>query len=95
MTETKQERRNRLLSTYNLDINSYNKLLSKQNNKCAICGSLDSGQYNQYGKCPFPVDHNHKSGKVRGLLCTNCNTILGMANDNPYISIKAMRYLSK
>ena len=66
----------------------YKHLFVKQDNKCAICGeSFDS---------VIPVvDHNHNTGIVRGLLCSKCNTLLGMAKDNISILENAIIYLKK
>ena len=49
----------------------YNLLLESQDYGCAICGSKETGSHHtKY----FSVDHDHKTGKVRGLLCFHCNT---------------------
>lgn len=60
---------------------------------CAICSSsLTSPVYN---KGDQHIDHCHASGKVRGLLCSNCNTLLGVARDDPAILKEAIAYLNK
>ena len=61
-----------LKQKYGITQNDYDKTLSNQNNKCAIC----ERDMNEYGKI-FCVDHNHTTGKVRGLLCDPCNYGLG------------------
>ena len=72
---------------YGLTEEEYKDLFNKQENKCAIC------------ECEFDennkgfVDHSHITNKVRGLLCTRCNTLLGMANDNIEILERAIKYL--
>ena len=73
---------------YGLSEEEYRYLFIKQNNKCDICGeSFDS---------TIPVvDHNHNTGVVRGLLCSKCNTLLGMAKDNISILENAIIYLKK
>lgn len=76
------------LKQYNLTLQEYDNLLSRQDGKCAICGSLPN-------KKDLAVDHDHITGKVRGLLCTNCNLILGLANDNPEILENLINYLYK
>lgn len=55
---------------------------------CAICGvsELDSGRQLSW-------DHDHNSGFFRGLLCSNCNTGLGMFKDDVHILLKAIEYL--
>ena len=73
-------------SKYGLSEKDYKNMFIKQNNKCAICDiSFDIRK-------AF-VDHSHDSGKVRGLLCTKCNSILGMSNDSIVILNKAIKYL--
>lgn len=57
---------------YNLSSKQYYEKLKRQGNKCAICG-IDM---NKYGKI-FCVDHDHSTGKIRGLLCDPCNYGLG------------------
>src|SRR4030042_5864910 len=57
---------------YGITSNEYNELFEKQNECCAICGEHQS----KFNKA-FAVDHNHETGEVRGLLCQNCNNVLG------------------
>lgn len=61
-------------------------MLAAQEFKCAIC--LVEGK-------PFHVDHNHKNGKIRALLCSNCNTALGLLHDAPETLRAAALYLEK
>jgi len=68
---------------YGLSVNDYFSLLEKQNGKCKVC--------NEEKK--LVIDHNHKTGKVRGLLCLNCNTALGHLKDNKEIMLSAIKYL--
>ena len=74
---------------FNISIEKYNQILNLQNYKCAIC---------QY-KCPtgrqLAVDHNHKTGKVRGLLCMECNIGLGKFKDSDDLLLRAISYLDK
>ena len=56
----------------------YEEAYIKQDGKCAICGcKLNSSRYTR-----FAGDHDHRTGKLRGLLCTNCNTALGLFKDS-------------
>lgn len=66
----------RLKGDYGITLDQYNQLLESQNNVCAICGGTEAGG-NQYGKVRMAIDHNHLTGKVRGLLCCKCNMALG------------------
>jgi len=83
---------------YGLTPEDYGKLMSKAGNKCEICGRLASETY-----C-LVVDHDHNTGKVRGVLCNTCNGILGhyekgiraMKDDGKYFKTEAAdNYLSK
>ena len=73
---------------YGLSLDEYTKLLNEQENKCAICGKHQSEFKRQ-----FAVDHNHNTGKIRKLLCGNCNAMLGNAKDDIDILQKAIEYL--
>ena len=67
----------------------YEEAYIKQNGRCAICGcKLNSSRYTR-----FAGDHNHRTGKLRGLLCTNCNTALGLFKDSIERLEMAKRYL--
>lgn len=71
---------------YNISLEEYNSLLSKQNNVCAICGGINK-------RIKLVVDHNHRTNKNRGLLCTKCNNGLAYL-ENPDFIFKATSYLS-
>jgi hypothetical protein len=78
---------------YGITTEFYNDMFSKQNGKCAICGSekvchTSTRQTNLY------VDHNHKTGKIRGLLCYRCNQLLGRVEDNTELLEKAIQYIN-
>lgn len=80
----------RIMNTYGISLKSYDKMLKEQGGGCKICGTKIP---NCKGR--FCVDHDHKTGKIRGLLCTKCNTGLGMFVDNPKILAAAITYLLK
>lgn len=80
--------RKQRLRKYGLTEDDYNKMLVAQDYKCAICKSNKPG-----GRGRFHVDHCHKTGKVRKLLCTRCNTMLGMVNDDITILEAGIDYL--
>lgn len=63
----------------------YLTIKARQNGKCAICGIIPLRR--------LSVDHCHKTGKIRGLLCHYCNTALGMFKDDTEIIEKALVYL--
>ena len=81
---------NRIKRVYGITEFDYNKMLTKQNGKCAICGSKEIGR----GKTnKFCIDHNHTNGKVRGLLCHNCNVLLGKLSDDIGLCENIIKYL--
>ena len=79
-----------LWQQYELTDDDYNTLLASQDYKCAICRTDKPG--GNGGKY-FHVDHDHVTGKVRGLLCHKCNTGIGHLNDDPARLIAAANYL--
>jgi hypothetical protein len=86
----KDEHRNtQLKSDYKITLDEYNEILSKQNNKCAICGNAKNGNRRM---C---VDHNHSTGDIRGLLCGRCNLGIGSFTDDIDLLKKAIIYLEK
>lgn len=72
---------------YKLPVGSVKALLEKQGCKCAIC-AIPINESSQ-------LDHCHETGKVRGMLCTHCNRLLGFAKDKPSILRAAAYYLEK
>ncbi len=68
----------------------YDKMFDEQQGCCKICKT--NIRYLNRG---LMVDHCHITYKVRGLLCNNCNTILGMAKDNRDILNECINYLNK
>lgn len=75
--------------TYGITIETYNHMLTGQNGVCAICGGVNAN-----GR-KLSVDHNHQTDAVRGLLCMQCNMLLGNAKDNVSILLKSIEYLNK
>ncbi len=68
-----RNRRNALWNLYRITPEQYDQMLKAQNEKCAMC----SIHYSEATKKRLYVDHDHKTKKVRGLLCNKCNIILG------------------
>lgn len=75
---------------FNITIEDYNKLFEKQNGRCSICDKHQSEL-----NVALSVDHDHITGRIRSLLCGNCNLLLGNANDNIDILKNAIEYLIK
>jgi len=83
-----------LKKRYNITSEDYYALLEQQNKKCAICGNPETTK--RKGKVwRLSVDHDHKTGKVRGLLCQNCNKMLGNAGDQISTLLSGAKYLNK
>ncbi len=81
-----------LKKMYNISLTDYNQMVTNQNNKCNICNKInESGPWNN----KLVVDHCHKTGKIRALLCDKCNKGLGQFNDNVEVMKKAILYLLK
>lgn len=75
---------------YGISLVQYNELFLKQSGKCAICKRHAS----EFKKA-LAVDHNHETGMVRALLCTNCNTALGKFQESPALLKMAIEYLEQ
>ena len=78
-----------LKALYGLSAEAYRDMLAQQNNSCKICKTHQNNL-----KRKLFVDHCHETGKVRGLLCQYCNTMLGNAKDNVLVLQSAINYLS-
>ena len=83
--------RNRLYRyLYGITLDDYDRMLTSQNNRCAICNNTSTGRK---GTKYFAVDHCHTTGKVRGLLCHGCNAGIGYMKDDIELLEKAIAYL--
>lgn len=82
-------RHKRTVERYGLTPETYNELLLAQGSACAICGTKEPGGNGN----KFVIDHCHKTGKTRGLLCTKCNSGLGMFEDDVGAMAVAIAYL--
>lgn len=74
---------------YGITLEVYKLMLEDQNNACAICQSSSPGHKKRY----FSVDHCHKTGRIRGLLCQDCNAGIGYLKDRVENLIAAISYL--
>jgi len=85
----KTARNARFKRKYGITADEYDQMLESQNGVCLICsGPPPNGR-------PLVVDHCHSTGDVRGLLCNNCNALLGMAADDIQRLTAAITYLEK
>ena len=77
-----------ILKRYGITAQQYDEMLKNQDYGCAICGTKKNGR-----KKNFAIDHDHETGVVRSLLCTQCNAGLGNYRDSPNLLRKAANYL--
>ena len=70
---------------YGISLEDFNKIFKEQNGICAICNVSKATH----------IDHNHKTSKVRGLLCRDCNIGLGLFKDNKTFLLSAKTYLER
>lgn len=82
-------RKRRIYKAYGLSFDEYLNLIQSQNNTCKICKAAFKRTKDIH------VDHNHNTGKIRGILCSNCNRCLGLLKDNITVLQNAIEYLSK
>lgn len=78
-----------LKAKYGLTIEDYEAMLQSQGGVCAICGGDEPG----HGRRWFSVDHDHQTGRIRGLLCNPCNIGLARFQDNAGVLMRAAHYL--
>lgn len=91
-----QSNRNRqLLKRYGMTLDDYEEMFNQQGRKCGICGVTEnySGNTGPRKDWSFSVDHCHETGKVRGLLCNDCNRALGLFKDSVELLDKAKAWL--
>lgn len=81
----------RLKYRFGITASDYQNILLAQNGVCAICGKKETAK----GQQLLGVDHNHKTKKVRGLLCHKCNVILGLCHENIDTLTSAIAYLRR
>jgi ribosomal protein S20 len=77
--------KNKLKRDFGINEETYFIMLEQQNNVCKICQKSD--------KRRLCVDHCHKTGRIRGLLCQRCNKCIGQFEDDPELLTRAIEYL--
>ena len=80
---SRRQRRDHLERSYGLTEDAVDKLLAHQGGLCAICQSAPA----------IHIDHDHRTGAVRGMLCFRCNAALGQLGNSPDVLVRAARYL--
>ena len=78
-----------LIYKYGIDLQDYNSMFEEQEGCCAICNKHQT----ELSRV-LVVDHCHETNEVRGLLCSTCNTGIGLLGDNKQALKKALEYLS-
>jgi len=91
--DPQKRRAYKLLRLYGITIDDYNRMLEEQDFSCAICGGVETRS--MYGEDPrLVVDHNHRTGQVRGLLCCTCNASLAAVEHEQFMLL-AKEYLRR
>jgi hypothetical protein len=87
--KTYEEQRISRIRMYGISVEDYERMLEEQDGGCHICGKKPEG------KRALDIDHDHTTGKVRGLLCSNHNRALGLLNDDIKLMLRSVEYLVK
>ena len=77
---------------YGITVERYAEMFKEQHEVCAICSLPETRKINGI-LCRLSIDHDHKTGKARALLCAACNTGIGRFNDDPSLIQKGLDYL--
>ena len=85
------QRKGRLKRRYGLTLTAYAALKEAQGNCCAACGISFQSMINKH----IHVDHDHASGKIRGILCRGCNVALGAMTDDPVKITSLLKYIER
>lgn len=80
---------NRRIKQFGINEEEYNKMVDKVNNRCEICG-----RHTKELEKSLCIDHDHNTGKIRGLLCSDCNVAIGRFKDNINSIKNAIKYLT-
>jgi hypothetical protein len=84
-----------LKRVFGIRLNEYEKMKHKQDFRCLICKRHETEIFHKGLKQQLVVDHDHVSGKIRGLLCSSCNRAIGLLKDDPVVLLSAYEYLKK
>jgi len=88
-----QEARAQRARRYGITVDDILAMELAQKNRCAICGNEETALDNRQRVKSLAVDHDHETGKVRGLLCNNCNRAIGLLGDDVGVLLNAVEYL--
>jgi len=84
---TVSHRKSLLKKRYGVTLKQYDKMFDEQGGGCAICGGINKSGYR------LAVDHDHNTGRIRALLCQNCNRKIGEMESDPGLFDKLVIYL--
>jgi hypothetical protein len=87
--KTYEEQRISRIRLYGIDVPDYERMLEEQGGGCYICGKKPTD------KRALDIDHDHETGKVRGLLCSNHNRGIGLLDDDISLLARAIQYLAR
>ena len=88
------QRKGQLKRRFGITLEQYDQIFESQGGVCAICSKPETNRL--YGTVKrLSVDHCHKSQRIRGLLCQDCNHAIGFAKDSIEILASAIKYLTK
>lgn len=83
-----------LLRNYGITLDQYDEMFEKQEGVCKICKKPETSTIKGAVK-RLAVDHCHSTGRIRGLLCNNCNTAIGLFKENKNFMLNAIQYLEE
>lgn len=86
---------NNFKSKYGVSVSNFSERLAQQDGQCVICSVELTASVDQKSSIRACQDHDHKTDKLRDILCNGCNLMLGYAKDNPEILANAIKYLQK
>jgi len=87
-------RSTKLKQYYGITLAEYTIILGKQGGTCALCPMTQEQHISKYGMS-LVIDHDHRTGRIRGILCTNHNVGIGRFNDSPGALREAARYIEE
>jgi hypothetical protein len=96
LSRTEEYNRNaHMKCVYGITTDEYDEMFRLQDGVCATCGRPETRKNRHRGICRLHIDHDHVTGKVRGLLCCKCNWAIGGVNEDTEILRKMIEYLER
>lgn len=90
-----ERKRTKLRLSFGITLEEYREMEAAQGGLCAICGQPEPSFDKRTGRRrDLAVDHDHKTGKVRGLLCGHCNRAIGLVAESSVVLARMILYLS-